>query len=99
MLTVTEDWLRKAEEMYPGFRHTLNYYELLDLPACPRCGSANSAKVSTGLVGRSIALAAATTKIKLLPNGHPADFHCGDCGHFFDASPPKPSTPMRPPEE
>jgi hypothetical protein len=90
MLTVTEEWLRKAEETYPGFRDTLSYYESLDLPACPRCGSANSAKVTTGLVGRSVALAAATTKMKLLPNGHPADFHCGDCDHFFDVYTQKP---------
>lgn len=83
MLKVNEEWILAAEEKDPGFRKTLDYYEALNLPPCPTCGSIQTAKVSTGLVGRSINLAAATTKIMLVPNGHPAGFHCGDCDHFF----------------
>ena len=30
-------------------------------------------------------VAAATTKVKLRANGHPADYYCGACDHFFDA--------------
>jgi hypothetical protein len=92
MLTVTEEWIREAEAMYPGFRKTLAHYEALDLPPCPTCRSTNTAKVSTGLVGFSITLAAATTKMKLIPNGHPADFHCGACDQFFDAAARKAKT-------
>ena len=40
--------------------------------------------VSAGLVGRSIHLAGATTKIRLLPNGHPADFYCNQCDQYFN---------------
>jgi hypothetical protein len=92
MLTASDEWIRKAEAMYPGFRKTLDYYEALALPPCPRCGSTHTAKVSSGLVGRSISLAAATTKMKLVPNGHPADFHCGGCEQFFDAAARKAKT-------
>lgn len=86
MLKVDEAWLRAAEERYPGFRATLDHYETQALPPCPVCGSAETAKTSTGLVGRSIALAAATTRMKLIPNGHSAGFHCSACDKFFDAS-------------
>ena len=87
MVKVNEQWIRAVEQVCPGFRATLNYYESLALPPCPKCGSLNSAIVSAGLVGFSIHLAAATTKFKLLPNGHPADFHCADCGDFFNEEP------------
>ena len=88
MLTVTKAWIRKAEAQSPGFRETLEYYEALDLPPCPRCSSTNTAKVSSGLVGRSMALAAATTKMKLVPNRKPGeDFHCGACDQFFGGNP------------
>ena len=89
-IKTSNESLREAEAMYPGFRKNLDYYEALDLPPCPTCNSTNTAKVSAGLVGRSIALAAATTKIKLVPNGHPADFHCGDCSRFFDSPTQRP---------
>ena len=90
MVKVDEGWLRRAEDRYPGFRTRLDYYESLELPTCPQCGSADSAVVSTGLVGRSIHLAGATSKIKLVPNGHPGDFYCWTCGHFFNGQVPKP---------
>lgn len=86
MLTARDESIRQAEAMYPGFRKTLAYYESLKLPPCPTCGSTHTAKVSAGLVGRNIALAGATTKMKLVPNGHPADFHCGACDQFFDVA-------------
>jgi len=84
MLKVSKAWIRSAEKRYPGFKDTLDHYEVQDLPSCPLCGSVETAKVSTGLVGYSTALAAATTKMKLIPNGHPADFYCSACDKFFD---------------
>lgn len=84
MLKVDQHWLDKAEAIYPGLLETIDCYEKLVLPPCPQCGSADTAKVSTGLVGRSIHAAAATTKMRLLPNGHPADYFCNHCKHYFD---------------
>jgi hypothetical protein len=86
MLKVDDAWLRAAEARYPGFKATLDHYETQALPPCPACGSTETAKTSTGLVGYSMALAAATTKIKLIPNGPSADFYCNACDKFFDAS-------------
>lgn len=63
MLKVNEAWIREAEQTYPGFQKTLDFYESLDLPPCPKCGATDSARVSAGVIRRSIHLAAATTKI------------------------------------
>jgi hypothetical protein len=64
----------------------LNRCEKMPLPACPACQSTNTAKVSTGIAGRSLALAAATTRVKLEPNPFgDGDFFCNDCDSYFCA--------------
>lgn len=84
MLKVNDDWLRQAEAAYPGFQKTLMHYESAALPACTACRSSNTAAVSGGVIGRTIALAAATTKMKLLPNADGTARHfCNDCEQFF----------------
>ena len=75
MLKVDDAWLERAEQKYPGLRKTVAYYEAQTLPACPTCGSAETAEVWWA-GRRSLLVAAATSKTKLLPNGHPADFYC-----------------------
>jgi hypothetical protein len=90
MLRVDEEWLRHAERIYPGIRRSIDSYEALDLPPCPRCGSVDTAAVSAGIVGRSIHVSAATTKMHLLPNVVAGDYHCNTCERFFggpDADP------------
>lgn len=85
MVKMNEEWIRQAEIAYPGFRKTLNRYESMTLPACPACQSTNTATVATGIVGRSISLAAATTRVKLLRNPFGDEqFYCNDCETFFD---------------
>jgi hypothetical protein len=84
MLKVTEERIDQVESEYAGFRKLVEHWEAKDLPSCPSCGSANTAEVSAGLVGISMRLAGATSKIKLLPNGHPADFYCNQCARYFD---------------
>jgi hypothetical protein len=83
MLKVNEQWLREVEQRYPGIRQTIDYYEALNLPPCPACGSTDTAAVSAGLVGRSIHVGASTTKIRLLPNGVPEDYYCNACERYF----------------
>lgn len=76
--------LDRLEQAYPGSRETLEHFESETLPACAHCGSARTASVQVGIVGRAIALAAATTKIKLIANGpKPGKFFCNDCERFF----------------
>jgi hypothetical protein len=83
MLKVNEKWLRDAEQHHPGIRQTIDYYEALDLPPCPGRGSSDTAAVSAGIVGRSIHVGAATTKMHLLPNGIPEDYYCNACERYF----------------
>jgi hypothetical protein len=83
MLKVDEFWLREAEKLYPGIRRSIAYYEGLDLPPCPTCGAVDTASVSAGIVGRSIHVAAATTKMRLLPDGHSELYYCNACGRYF----------------
>lgn len=84
MLKVGEDSLERMEPLYPGIRESVAYYESLYLPRCATCASEDTAKVSTGLMGRSIQVASATTKMHFRPNGHPADYFCNTCGQYFD---------------
>lgn len=84
MLKVDQEWIDRVDAQRPGFRETVERWDAADLPPCPSCGSAETAKVSAGLVGRSIHLACATTKIRLLPNGHPADYYCNQCKEYFN---------------
>jgi hypothetical protein len=88
MIKVDESFIRGVEERYPGFRETLEYYESLRVPRCAACGSDATAKVVSGLIGRTMHLAAATTKVKLLPNGRPTDFFCTACDRVFSADSP-----------
>jgi pyruvate/2-oxoacid:ferredoxin oxidoreductase beta subunit len=86
MLKVSKAWIRAAEQRHPGFTDTLDYYEALALPLCPLCGSTATATAITGVIGRTMELAAATTKIRLVPNGPHTAFYCETCGKFFDAA-------------
>ena len=90
MLKVGKRQLRDMEQRYPGIGRTVRYYEDLDLPPCPACGSGQTAAVSAGVIGRSIHVSAATTKIRLLPNIVPEDYYCNACKAYFggpDAGP------------
>jgi len=84
MINMNEDWIRQAEAAYPGFRKTLMHYEGKVLPACAACRSSNTATVTSGIIGRTVALAAASSKVKLVPNGKAGHFFCNDCEQFFD---------------
>jgi hypothetical protein len=84
MLKVGEDSLKTMEHLYPGFRKTVEYYESLYLPGCPTCASEDTAKVSAGTISRSIHVASSTTKMRFLPNGHPADYFCNQCRLYFE---------------
>src|SRR5262245_45554430 len=87
MLKVDEWWIRQVEEQYPGFRATLEHHESLLMPRCPTCSSDATAKVMCGVVGRTMHLAAATTKVKLVANGRPTDYFCTSCESLFPGEP------------
>lgn len=84
MLKVGEDSLERTERLYPGIRETVEHYESLYLPRCPVCACEDTAKVSTGSIGRRVHAASMTTKMHLRPRGHPANYFCNRCGQYFD---------------
>ena len=85
MLKIDKASIEKIEKQYPGISETVEYYERLPIPVCPSCNSNDTAKVTVGLVGRTINLAAVTTKVKLLPNSSPSakGYFCNSCGKSF----------------
>ena len=85
-----KEYSASLEESYPGITRDIARFEALVLPPCPRCGSTKTASVQVGVVGRTICLAAATTKFKLVGNcPKPAEYFCHDCSLWFN--PPKPA--------
>ncbi len=85
MLTTDEKTLNQMEKQHPGIRETIRFFEEATVPACSRCGSSDTATVGCGIVGRTISIAGATTKFRLIPNGPPPGrYFCNACEKFFD---------------
>jgi hypothetical protein len=78
--------LANIEENYPGITEQIRRFVATELPSCPYCGSEATASVQVGLTGRASAIAAATTKVKLVP--HAKDklgaYFCSACGKYFN---------------
>ena len=87
MLKIDEHTLHELDATYPGIRESILRFEGASLPTCPRCGSPDTADVQVGIIGRTINIAAATTKCKLIPNG-PRDgkYFCNACDIFFNTT-------------
>ena len=84
-LKIDKVTLAKMESMHPGIGESIRLHEEMNLPQCHHCGSEDTAKVGVGVVGRSIFLAAATTKFKLIPNlPRLGQYFCNSCEEFFD---------------
>jgi len=85
MLKINEKTLDHLEKQYPGIRKSILDREKATLPVCSRCGSHDTAVVNCGMVGRTINIAAATTKFKLVPNGPKSgDYFCNTCEQCFN---------------
>ena len=86
MLKRKPEELQKLEMDYAGIIENIMRFENQLLPACPSCGSDHTAVIQFGVIGRTILIAGATTKIKLLPNKAPDDpskFFCNQCERYF----------------
>ena len=85
MLRFAKEELDQLELMYPGIVKTILWFEEAKLQACPHCRSENTATVNCGVVGRTINIAGATTRFKLIPNGpKPGEYFCNACEKFFN---------------
>jgi len=85
MLKIDKQTLDHIEIQYRGIRETILQFEEAKLPACRRCRSEDTADVQCGIIGRTINIAAATTKFKLFANGpKPGRYFCNACNEFFN---------------
>ena len=85
MLNINKETQEQLEHKYPGIRKSIQAREEGILPKCALCGSENTASVGCGLIGKTITLAAATTKFKLIANGPaPGKCYCNTCNKFFN---------------
>ena len=69
MIKIPPEKISQIESMYPGITEQIEYFEKMTLPACPDCGSEDTAIVNVGTIGRTICIAGATTKFHLRANG------------------------------
>jgi hypothetical protein len=83
MLKVDQKTLEEMEKLYPGILQSILRFENAELPNCPYCGSADTADVQVGVIGRTTHIASATTKFKLLWENAPGSYFCNACTKFF----------------
>jgi len=83
MLKISQKELRRMGKKSPGLIDDITYFEQMDIPPCPRCKSANTASVQVGVISRTMSIACATTKFKLIMNGSPGKYFCNDCERYF----------------
>ena len=84
MLKVDKKTLDRMEKDRPGIRQQILHFEKAKLPACSLCRSKDTADVQCGVIGRTINIAVATTKFKLIASGPtPGAYFCNTCGKFF----------------
>ena len=86
MLKVDQETLDEMEQQHHGIIKTIMFFENAELPVCSHCGSSNTADVQVGIIGRTIYIASATSKFKLVPNvpDKKGKYFCNECGKFFD---------------
>lgn len=85
MLKIDKETLDHMEMQHPRITETIRHFEDAKLPACSLCGSTDTASVGCGVIGRTIYLASATTKFKLIPNGpRPGEYFCNTCEKYFN---------------
>jgi len=81
MLKVSAEVIEQFEARHPGIAARIEGIEKAVLPACSHCGSGDTAIVLGGIVGYTMNLAAATTRVKLYP-GKAGEIFCNVCGRF-----------------
>ena len=84
LIRKTEHEIKQLESQYPGITEQIWRFEQSDLPACPVCGSSDTASVQVGIIGRTIAIGSATTKVHLMGNVNDEGIYfCNDCRKQF----------------
>lgn len=88
MLKLPSASLSELEKQYLGIQAQIEAMEGTPSSSCPRCGREDAARITIGLVGRTLALAAATTRCHLLPSGTDESqgmtWFCRHCQETYD---------------
>ena len=85
MLKVDKKDLDRMEKDYPSIKENIAHFEDAILPPCPMCKSVDTAIENCGVIGRTINILTATTKLKLLMSGPiPGKYFCNKCKKYFD---------------
>lgn len=76
------------ERNHPGITEQIWRFMQKTNPVCELCGSVDTAEVQIGVIGRTLAIQSATTRVKFIPWGPPpGQFFCNTCrGYFTPAS-------------
>jgi hypothetical protein len=84
-MRVDECTINEWERLYPGIRETILHFENSNQLPCTYCGASDTGNAQVGFTGRSIHIARATSKFKLLVNGpiHGQNF-CSQCRRHFN---------------
>jgi hypothetical protein len=90
MIKISEDEIRELEQSYPCITEQILRFEAMDLPPCPVCGSKDTASVQVGIIGRTMALNIATTKIHSILNiNSEGIYFCNACKIQFGSLEPR----------
>ena len=85
MIRLTRTQIEALEERYEGITDWITRFEKEVVYACPKCGSTDTALVQVGVVGRLLAIAAATSKVAIVLNGpKPGKYKCHVCRTYYN---------------
>ena len=84
-LQISNDALNKLNDQYEGIRDQILSFEAMELPQCVSCGCEDTAIIQVGVIGRTMNIAIATSKIKLVSNANSdhGKYFCNACETFF----------------
>ena len=85
-LLISREELDRLNDKYDGIRDQVLGFESAEIPACESCGSDDTARTQVGVIGRTINISMATSKVKLVPNADDQGrYYCNACQSFFDS--------------
>ena len=87
-LQISNEALAKLNQQYDGIHDQIFEFEAMTLPVCSKCGTDNTAVTQVGVIGRTMNIALATSKVKIVANGESREgqHYCNSCEVFFDSS-------------
>ena len=87
--STSDEWSKtkglSLEEKYPGVTEMIEHYKEAKNPACPLCGSENTASMEAGILGYAINIAESMIKFQLVANSWDGmgKYFCNSCGKYF----------------